>query len=428
MPARTILALAILAPLACFDPPELGEAPPPLADLGTVDTWAEIEEAGPPAEDDGPSSTDGPSNADGPLTDDGGPESGEQDEPPDPALAQLRIVEVLADPEGTDGGADSAEFIEILNPGPMPVNLDGLRVSATSWPGLDAADLGLEGVELEVDGILVIRRWASDGDPALAAVELAEGVVWTGFLHSDGLRNADGSVGLETVTMSIDQVIYGPQGVPAPGSGTSLCRVADSDPVEWIACPPNPGELGASSEGPDEPDDPIPIPEGALAIVEVWANPPGGATEEKVHEFLEILNISENQLDLAGCRVGDDPLFAAPGVDPLEYVSGDGGCESPTCLAPGARAIVVGQGYLGESNGALVLATDDSTIADGGLTNTEPVVLWGARGQMISSYRLWLDPTGEPLPSDEQPLHRIDPAAQDAPESWVSAPPSPGAL
>jgi hypothetical protein len=421
MPTRALrpVILAII-PLACFDPPELDEAPPPLADLGTIDTWAEIEEAGPPAEDDGPSSGEAPPTTEG---NGDGPESGSEDEPLDPALAQLRITEILANPEGTDGGTDSPEFVEISNPGPLPVKLDGLRVNATSWPMVDAAELGLAGLELELDGILVIRRWTSDGDPALAAVELASGVVWTGFLHSGALRNTDGSVSLETATMSIDQVVYGPDTVPAPGSGLSLCRLG---PAQWEACAPNPGPPGPASDGPDDPDEPTPIPQGALAIVEVLANPMGPASDEKYYEFIEIVNLSENPLELADCRVGDAPEFNVPGVDPLEYVAGDGGCESPTCLAPGARAILVGNAYLGESGGALVLATDDSTVADGGLTNTEPVVLWNSRGQAISSYRLWPDPTSEPVPTDGQSLHRIDPTAEDAASSWTSELPSPG--
>lgn len=425
MPTRSLQAapLLVLVPLACFEPPTLDEAqPPPLADLGTVDTWAELEDAGPPAGDDGPLPED--PAGEGPPTDDGELDSGQQEDPLDPALAQLRITEVLADPAGADGGVDSPEFVELSNPGPMPVNLDGLRVVATSWPVVDASKLGLDGLQLEVGGILVIRRWTTSADPALAAVEQDGAVISTGFLHSGGLRNADGSVSLEAGTLMIDQVTYGPEAVPTPGSGNSICRV-DQEP-HWIACTPNPGLLDSGAEGPDEPIEPEPIPPGALVIVEVWANPPGSSTQEKSYEFVEIVNISENPLDLAGCRVGDDPLFDAPGVDPLEYLAGDGGCESPTCLAPGARAIVVGQGYLGESNGALVLAVDDTTIANGGLTNTEPVVLWDARGQQLSSYRLWPEPTGEPLPNDEQPLHRIDPTAEDAPQSWISAPPSPG--
>jgi len=54
------------------------------------------------------------------------------------------------------------------------------------------------------------------------------------------------------------------------------------------------------------------------------------------------------------------------------------------------------------------------------------VVIWDGLDSMISSYRLWPDPSAEPLPSDEQPLHRIDPLALDQPEGWFSAAPTPG--
>ncbi len=429
-PLPILLALTSLTSLACFEAPTLDELPPPpLADLGGVDTWAELEDAGPPSGDDAP-----PSGGESPGAE---LEPDLASEPVDPALAQLRIEEALVDPDGKDGGADSPEFLEISNPGPEPANLAGLRVEATSWPSLDSSELGLGALELGVGELLIIRRWATDVDPSLAAVELGDGVISTGFLHSGGLRNKDGVLGIEAGAMSIDQVVYGadpaeaPPGwtgpaVDAPGSGTSLCRVeaVDHDNAEdWAHCPPSPGALEAGATGIPEP---TPIPPGALQITEVSANPPGPSSEEKPYEYVEIVNTSENQLELSGCRIGDAPDIGAPGLDPLEYVSGDGGCASPTCLAPGFRAILVGQGYLGETGGALVLSTDDSTIADGGLTNTEPVVLWDASDAMISSYRLWPDPSGEPLPSDEQPLHRIDPLADDAPQSWISAPPSPG--
>jgi hypothetical protein len=411
-------AILAVLPLACFNPPELeDDAPPPVSDLGTVDTWADLEEAGPPSavEDDGAAAEEA-----------GGPDPVPDlasEQPADPALGQLLITEVLADPDGTDGGADSPEFVEISNPGPLPVALDALRVNATSWPLVDGVELGLAGLVLEVDGILIIRRWRTDVDRELANVDVVDGVVWTGFLHSGALRNTDGSVALDAGTLSIDQVVYGPaEAVQASGSGLSLCR----DGSDWVPCTPNPGQLEASDEGPDVPNERMPIPNGALSIVEVLANPPGASSEEKPYEFIEIINVSENPLELDGCLVGDAPDFAAPGVDPLEYLTGDGGCDTPTCLAPGARALIVGQGYLGESGSALVLTTDDTTIADGGLTNTEPVVLWNESGEIISSYRLWPDPAGEPLPSIEQPLHRIDPLADDVPASWISAPASPG--
>ncbi len=409
MSARRLSPILLICLAACFDPPELDElSPPPLADLGTVDTWAPLDEAGPPSSDDSPSS-DGPGGL--------GPDPDLEDEAPgDPALAQLRIREVLVDPEGKDGAVDSPEFIEISNPGPSPVKLAGLRVKATSWPIMEADELGLTDVELAAGDLLVIRRWATDVDAALAGLEVADGVVWVGFLHSGGLRNNDGSVVLETGSTLIDQLDYD----APPGSGVALCR---TEKLDWVTCNPSPGSLESPAEAGAAPD---PIAPGALQIVEVAANPPGPSNEEKSFEYIEIVNMSEDQLELGGCRIGDAPTVDAPGVDPLEYLVGDGGCDSPTCLAPGARALIVGQGFLGETGGALVLATDDSTLADGGLTTTEPVVLWDASDAMISSYRLWPDPAGDPLPTDEQPLHRIDPSAADEPQSWISAPGSPG--
>ncbi|MFO7561706.1 MAG: lamin tail domain-containing protein [Enhygromyxa sp.] len=413
----------LLASLACFEIPELGEVPPIAPDLGPVDTWAALDDSGPPAGDDGPSGGD-----DAPPSE-GGAESGAEGEAesdpggPDPALDQLRLTELLPDPPGKDGAADSPEFIEILNPGPLPVKLDGLQIKATSWPGLDATKLDLLGLELEVGELLVVRRWATDVDPALATLERSGSVIWTGFLHSGGLRNKDGSVSLEAGTMVIDQVEYGVD--PAPAAGLSLCRVDESG-ATWIQCPPSPGVLEPAEDPTDEPDEPTPIPPGAVQIVEVLANPLGPSSGEKSYEYVEIVNLSENPVELAGCRIGDAFEFDAPGVDPLEHALGDGGCESPTCLAPGARALIVGQGYLGETGGALVLATDDTTIADGGLTNTEPVVLWDPRGEAISTFRFWRDPSSPPVPGDGESLHRIDDSAKDAPESWFLGAPSPG--
>lgn len=416
MPAQqpSLIIILLLAPLACFELPELGEAPPPLTDLGPVDTWAPFDESSPPSSDDGPAgaSDDGAESGSAP----GGTAL-------DPALQQLRLTEVLVDPPGKDGGPDSPEFIEIQNPGPLPVKLDGLRIVATTWPKLDAIKLGLLGVELGVDELLVVRRWTTEVDPALAALDIFDAVIWTGFLHSSGLRNTDGSIVLETGATVIDQLDYGAD--PAPAAGLSLCRMDELGMI-WAQCPSSPGLLGSPAGMGETPIEPNPIPPGAVQIVEVLANPPGPSSGEKSYEFVEILNISENPVELMGCRIGDAVSFNAPGVDPLLYDSGSGGCESETCLAPGARAIIVGKGYLGETGGALVLSTDDTTIADGGLTNTEPVVLWSPRGEALSTYRFWRNPADSPVPSDGQALHRVEPNAEDTPENWLGDLPTPG--
>jgi len=445
---RPWLLAALLSPaaLACFEVPELDQELPPIPDLGAIDTWAGIDDAGPGVGDDGPWSDSGPSGDSAGSDSGGGPGGGDGGggdggdggdggvDPNDPALAQLLLSEVLADPDGKDGAPDSPEVVEISNPGPLPVKLDGLRVKGTSWPTTDSAKLGLEGLVLEPGGVLVIRRWTTDGDPNMTALVIDGSVMWTGLLSSGALRNKDGIITIEFGTTLIDQLVYGLDlaepspgwsgpAVPASGSGKSLCRREGpdhDDATDWSSCTPNPGVFGAG------PTKPSPIAPGALQVVEIHANPPVPESQKKSYQFVEIINNSQDQIELGGCRIGDHPSIDAPGLDPLEYAGGDGGCDSPTCLAPGARAIIVGQGYLGEAGGALVLATDDASIANSGLTNIEPVVLWDGHGNMVSSYRLWSDPAGDPLPLDNQPLHRIAVDTPDEPPSWISAPPTPG--
>src|SRR5690606_16812917 len=126
--------------------------------------------------------------------------------------------------------------------------------------------------------------------------------------------------------------------IDAPKSGAALCRdVAAGDhdsAADWSSCTPNPGVLAAGSDDPrsDPKPAPEPIAPGALQIVEVLANPLGPASGEKALEFIEVLNLSDVELELSGCRVGDDVSVDAPGVAPLAWLSGDGGCASPTCL------------------------------------------------------------------------------------------------
>ena len=435
--------LAVLAPVvfccACLDTPELDELVAPLADLGGVETWDPIDtsplprgdaETGPALSGGGP----GDGGADDGLDDDGaGPGS-------DPALVQLQLTEVLVDPDGKDGGATSPEYIELHNPGPDPVELDGLRIEAASWPILDADELALVGVTLDPGGFLLVRHFASDVDPDLAVLDVGASLVSVGFLHAEGLRNADGLVRVGSTSEPSDEFVYGLdlaetspgwQGPAAasPEPSLAMCRTSPSDhddASDWSPCEPNPGAATPTETREDPPMMPMPISPGDVQIIEVLANPPGPAAEEKAYEYVEILNTSNVEIELSELRIGDDPSIDAPGLDPLEYLAGDGGCISTTCLAPGERAIIVGQGYLGSLGAGLVLATDDSTIADAGLTNSEPVVLWDSMGNALSSYRVWLDPSGEPLPLDEQPLHRVDIAGPDEPLDWMSAPATPG--
>lgn len=429
-------ALLVLPALACLPgPPDLdGDPPPP--DLGVAhETWSEDDL--PPWDD--------PDGGAAPGDDDAGTGSsggGSDDGPPtmaDPGLSMLRITEVLPDPDGKDGGPDSPELIELLNPTASPVALDGLVIESRSWPKLDATALGLDGAELAPTQRLVIERYATAEDIPPGLPKLDNGSLRTAFSTGSGLRNADGAVLVRGAMGEVaDLMVYGePQPEPfdepgawqgavpeAPKSGESLCRPApenDSDTADdWSACTPSPGK-------PHDPGPELPAT-GLIVITEVFANPPGPSSEEKLLEFVEVRNADAEAIDLADFTIADDTADDASGIDPVEHLAGDGGCEPATCLAPGHRALIVGNAYAGPAGGALVLATDDTTIADGGLSSTEPVVLRDGLGEIVSTYRDWLDQKAEPDPSsEEQAVHRLGDGAQDVPENWELGPASPGA-
>ncbi|KIG18698.1 hypothetical protein DB30_07713 [Enhygromyxa salina] len=171
---------------------------------------------------------------------------------------------------------------------------------------------------------------------------------------------------------------------------------------------------------------------GDLQIVEIFADPPGVTISEMPYEFVEILNMSDKQLDLGLLWFGDYINQSADSIqDNFEVVGGDGGCvqASQTCLAPGRRALFVGNGYVGPTGGALVISSHTAHIFGALLQPFTRIKLYelGANGEsLISTYRSWNDPEIGPWPVDEQPIHRIDPAGPDIPDNWVSGPATPG--
>ncbi|MBZ5713169.1 lamin tail domain-containing protein [Nannocystis pusilla] len=382
-----------------------------------------------------PATTTFGTGSDGPvLTDSGGGATID--------LSALRITEVFADPDGKDGGATSPEFVEIAHVGASALTLGGLVVTARSWPELWMGDLGIGGELLLPGERLLLERYASPADLPVPAI-LREGeVLRAAFAHSGGLRNEDGAVALRDQDgNSGDAVLYGAlqpapfdesalwtgDAVPTPGAGESLCRpdaTVDSDSAaDWSACTPSPGQLQSE---PDETTGEAPLPT-TLAIVEVLSNPPGPASLEKHAEFVEIENLGPGTVDLAAFTLADSIDPDAPGIDPLLYLGGDGGCAPVTCLAPGRKALLVGSLYEGPAGGALILKTDDNALANAGLGHTEAVVLRDDQGELRSSYRVWPDPLAAPDPAtQEEALVRVAPEAPDAPESWVFAAPSPG--
>ncbi len=445
-------ALLLLLPLtACtsFDPPAT-----------SLSTASGIVDDDPPANSTGwqvPARTrEDPANATTGVTTsppnssttDPGTDTGAQ--PPTIDLGALQIVEVHPDPAGKDGGLDSPEFVEILHVGDEPLALAGLEIVARAWPVLDAEDLGLADAVLAPGQRLVLRRHASAAE--LPAMTPEGDALQVAFVAAGGLRNSDGGVLLRSGEQIGDLVIYGAAQptpwdsadawlgapAPAPGSGVSLLRhepIDHDDASDWTPAPPTPGlpsmldepettSTGTSTGDPGTTGEALPA---EVVIVEVLGNPPGPGSAEKYTEFVEIQNLGPGDIDLADWTIADSLAPDATGVDPLLYRSGDGGCLPSTCLAAGHTALIVGNLYSGDTGTALVLMTDDTTIANAGLGVVEPVAIRDGAAMLRSTYRAWPDPLVEPNPSlTEQALQRADPSAEDIPAAWTFAAPSPG--
>ena len=362
-------------------------------------------------------------------------------------LAALQLAEIHPDPDGKDGGPDSPEFLELVHVGGQPLALAGLEIVARAWPTLTGAELGLADLSLAPGQRLVIARYATASDLPDPSLSVTDDGIRVAFAADGGLRNADGAALLRSGEQIGDLMIYGlaqpdPWGgdgwsgppAPAPGSGQSLCRISDDhdDASDWITCPPSPGlptepdagttgEIGTGTGTTGEPEP------GEIVIVEVLSNPPGPGNEEKYAEFVEIENLGPGTVDLATWTIADALTEQPTGADPLLYLSGDGGCVPATCLAPGQRAILVGNLYAGPEGPGLVLVTDDTTLANAGLAVHEPVALRDGEGVLRSTYRAWPDPLVAPDPAlTEAALVRVSPDALDTPEAWSFAAPTPG--
>jgi hypothetical protein len=357
-------------------------------------------------------------------------------------LSVLRIGEVLADPDGKDGAAGSPEFVEIVHLGAADLPLAGLVIAARGWPELRMGDLGLAEQILQPGDLLVISRLATSADLPVPTVIREGSVLRAAFADGGGLRNDDGAVALfDEQGNPGDSILYGapqppPWDDPAQWSGSPVAAAADGNALcrpdvtvdtntadDWTSCAPTPGELPPAAD--DTTGEP-PLP-ATVAIVEVLANPPGATTLEKHAEFVELVNLGPGPVDLAGWTIADSLAPDAPGIDPLLYFGGDGGCQPATCLAPGGRALLVGAVYQGPVGDALVLKTDDGSLANAGLGNHEPVVLRDGDGELRTTYRAWPDPLSEPDPATmETAVVRASPESLDEPASWSFAAPTPG--
>jgi hypothetical protein len=158
---------------------------------------------------------------------------------------------------------------------------------------------------------------------------------------------------------------------------------------------------------------PVAVP--PLAITEVLANAAG---PEPAQEYVELRNLGQEALALAGLRIED----------------GKGGDDLPAeMLDPGAYALVVASGYEPAQGqdpaprpGTLVVRVDTRIGSDGLSNASEPVRLTLA-GAVVSSYGGWVDVS--PARWSGKAVHRTIESACDRADAWNQMPldPTPGA-
>jgi|GEM_PF-1407622 len=153
-----------------------------------------------------------------------------------------------------------------------------------------------------------------------------------------------------------------------------------------------------------------------LVIAEVLVNPAGS---EYTQEFVEIVNVGNLPLSLAGLTIED-----SGGSDPL----GTG------TLAPGQRALVVAAGFVADegsdpspSPGTLLVRVE-GRIGRDGLTNTgEAVTIKAADGRVVDRWGGWFDMGATAW--NGRSTHRSPPDYPcDGKETWTDKPqnPTPG--
>ncbi|MDZ7374789.1 MAG: lamin tail domain-containing protein [candidate division KSB1 bacterium] len=148
-----------------------------------------------------------------------------------------------------------------------------------------------------------------------------------------------------------------------------------------------------------------------VVLNEVMFDPLGN---EATDEFVELVNVGSDTVDLHGWKLGDQDEQDA-------LIDAGHGLRA----APGQFILVLDPNYFEGSRvydsvippSALVVTIDDASFGRSGFSNTSPetVLLISANGDTVSRYRYSLD--NAPGHSDE----KIDPTAGDGPENWANS-------
>lgn len=220
----------------------------------------------------------------------------------------LSITEFLADPEGSD---DGAEWIELYNNSPSTLDLSGVVLEISSvqdGPGSpDSTRLILErDANIEAFSYAVLTG---------ATASSKEAASWRNLSHLV-LPNTGGHLRLLCGDQAFAHVSYGASAqAPVAPSGASVSLDGGQQqqpplPIEsasWCSAVPTPGSANGSCGSVTCWDSaqnnirlPYPPESHDLVLSEVLANPAG---TDKGQEWIEVLNISDHPIDINGLEL-----------------------------------------------------------------------------------------------------------------------------
>ncbi|MFN3199254.1 MAG: lamin tail domain-containing protein [Bradymonadia bacterium] len=268
-----------------------------------------------------------------------------------PGTPRVVINELLPNPSGTDRGQ---EYVELINAGTGRVDLTGWSLG-----DLSAADRHVfDGTELAPGEVLVIF---DQGDHAAIAGAINSS---SGSLS---LNNGGDTITLFDAAGGVaDQVIYGDDLVE---DGISLNRASDGEiEAEFVLHTLVEGALGNMSPGLRSSGEDFiePPPVQAVMINELLPNPVG---TDRGQEYIELVNVGEVDVDLAGWTLGD-------AVSANRHVF-----SGPQVLPVGESIVIFDRGEHPEVPGHLVASSGSLSLNN----SNERVVLFSALGVEMDS-------------------------------------------
>ncbi len=314
----------------------------------------------------------------------------------------LVMTEVMANPKDEDTG----EFIELYNRGIDPIDAAGLLLSdGDATDVLGAYQNGSTMIPAGGYALIVDAEYAGQYDipPATVLLSTQDTTLGSGLAVDDQIRllEANGVEIIDSFRWPFD-----------PGNGVSAERIdlrAYDSPGNWTAS----SCAGGSSPGLDNcAADPAGLPKRVL-ITEVLANQTG--TEAGgAGEFVELLNLGANAVDLQGMWLAVGPEGSMTRDQLVPYNSGD------TFLSPGGYAVVLNPNYDGRftlPEDTLVVTIDDGNFGASGIATTHWVALYDADGiTLLDEFRYPTDP------GDGVSSYRISLTATNDASNWAATP------